>query len=120
MDSRLHKNALEFILDLTGTQTAVASAYLDEINSNRNFRAQLQGNRHKGGRGSSWAWGWGVGPGLGAVLYALCRLKKPQTVVETGVASGESSSYWLEALDKNEYGQLYEEIREYPFSLLGG
>jgi len=47
------------------------------------------------------------------VLYALCRLIKPEVVVETGVAAGISSSYFLEALDRNNRGLLYSiDLRE--------
>lgn len=41
------------------------------------------------------------------ILYALCRIMKPVNVVETGVASGLSSTYILEALHKNRKGHLY-------------
>jgi hypothetical protein len=39
-------------------------------------------------------------------IYALCRILKPQTVVETGVASGVSSAFILQALRRNERGRL--------------
>ncbi|MDP3792253.1 MAG: class I SAM-dependent methyltransferase [bacterium] len=41
------------------------------------------------------------------MLYLLTRIKKPQIVVETGVASGRSSSAILEALDENGGGNLF-------------
>jgi len=40
-------------------------------------------------------------------LYALCKLTKPEKVVETGVAYGLSSSYILQALYENKKGTLY-------------
>jgi len=40
-------------------------------------------------------------------LYALCKLTKPEKVVETGVAYGLSSSYILQALYENKKGMLY-------------
>ena len=40
-------------------------------------------------------------------LYFLCRLMKPSTVVETGVAAGWSSAAVLTALEKNGHGHLY-------------
>lgn len=43
----------------------------------------------------------------GMFLYVLCRLLKPETIVETGVAYGNSSSFILEALSNNKKGQLY-------------
>jgi len=40
-------------------------------------------------------------------LYTLCRLVRPKTVVETGVAAGVSSAFILKALDENALGTLY-------------
>lgn len=40
------------------------------------------------------------------LLYALCRIIKPQYVVETGVAYGISSAYILQALADNNKGSL--------------
>ena len=42
-----------------------------------------------------------------AVLYALCRARVPALVVETGVASGNSSLGILSALAANRRGRLY-------------
>lgn len=41
-----------------------------------------------------------------AVLYTLCRVQRPQTVIETGVASGISSTGILAALHRNGSGRL--------------
>lgn len=40
-------------------------------------------------------------------LYAICRIKQPIRIVETGIAAGLSSAFILEALRKNGRGQLY-------------
>ena len=40
-------------------------------------------------------------------LYGLCRILKPDVIVETGVAYGLSSSYILKALQENGKGMLY-------------
>lgn len=40
-------------------------------------------------------------------LYFICRCKKPQTVIETGVAAGWSSAAILKALELNGTGKLY-------------
>ncbi len=40
------------------------------------------------------------------ILFVLCRLSKPDIVLETGVANGISSAYILEALEDNERGKL--------------
>lgn len=39
-------------------------------------------------------------------IYTICRIIKPDTVVETGVSSGMSSSYILKALSDNGKGKL--------------
>jgi predicted O-methyltransferase YrrM len=43
----------------------------------------------------------------GLFLYALCKIIKPEKVVETGVAYGLSSMYILQALFENKKGTLY-------------
>ena len=40
-------------------------------------------------------------------LYGLCKIMKPNVVVETGIAYGQSSSYILQALKENNNGILY-------------
>jgi len=40
-------------------------------------------------------------------LYALCRLCRPTTVVETCVGLGASSNFILQALQDNGFGELY-------------
>jgi hypothetical protein len=40
-------------------------------------------------------------------LYVICRIGKPEVVLETGVASGMSTAYMLKVLEKNEQGELY-------------
>lgn len=41
------------------------------------------------------------------LLYVLCRILKPEKIVETGVAYGLGSSYILQALHENKKGKLY-------------
>lgn len=43
----------------------------------------------------------------GLFLYLLCKTIKPERVVETGVAFGQSSMYVLQALEENNKGSLY-------------
>ena len=40
-------------------------------------------------------------------LYGLCKIMKPDVIVETGIAYGQSSSYILKALKENNKGILY-------------
>ena len=41
------------------------------------------------------------------LLYVVCRFLRPEIVVETGVANGFSSSFILQALEKNKRGRLW-------------
>ena len=43
----------------------------------------------------------------GLFLYLLCKLTKPEQIVETGVAYGLSSVYVLQALEENKKGSLH-------------
>jgi hypothetical protein len=47
---------------------------------------------------------WG---GFAEVCYAICRLNRPTTVVETGVAFGWTSAFMLAALQENGHGHLF-------------
>jgi len=96
-----------FISKLTGADSTEINEYLDEIVENKEFHNNLRENQSNYGRGRFSGWGWGIGTTLGTVLYALCRKVKPDVVVETGVASGVSSSYFLCSLKKNDSGVLY-------------
>jgi predicted O-methyltransferase YrrM len=42
-----------------------------------------------------------------AVIYALTRERRPETVVETGVCNGYSTAVWLEAMRANGTGRLF-------------
>ena len=44
---------------------------------------------------------------LGRMCYVLCRVRKPQVVVETGVANGVTSTFILQALETNGAGELH-------------
>ncbi|MER6614231.1 O-methyltransferase [Streptomyces xantholiticus] len=62
----------------------------------------------------------GVEAETGAFLYAIARLLKPKTVVETGVADGRSSFVILSALERNGSGALYSfDIRPQVGKLVG-
>jgi len=98
-------NLRTFAVSLVGAAAEVEE-YTGEIESNREFHKQMEGNRSNYGSRSYYSWGPGIGNRLGTVLYALCRELKPEAVVETGVAGGVSSSYILCALAENKRGQL--------------
>jgi predicted O-methyltransferase YrrM len=48
-----------------------------------------------------------LNPNYGPVLYAVVRLLRPRVVVETGVGSGVSSTFFLNAMERNGVGMLY-------------
>lgn len=50
---------------------------------------------------------WGLERSTSILLFALTRLWKPSTVVETGVANGHSTFLFLHALKRNGHGQLH-------------
>jgi predicted O-methyltransferase YrrM len=107
MDNRIKKAAENFMMNLTGASATELREYIDEIRMNREFNESIEEKRSAhGGRRSSY-WEYGLSPTLGTILYAVCRRQRPDVVVETGVASGVSSSHILVALEKNEHGQLY-------------
>lgn len=41
------------------------------------------------------------------ILYIICRVIRPKIVVETGTGHGFSSSFIIQALEDNGYGELY-------------
>jgi len=51
--------------------------------------------------------GSGRRPRKAVVYYVLCRITKPDAVVETGVQSGISSAFILQAMNENSKGTLY-------------
>lgn len=53
------------------------------------------------------------GGGAYPLLYFFVRHRRPKVVVETGVAAGFSSYAVLNALDKNEHGNLYSS--DFPY-----
>lgn len=48
-----------------------------------------------------------LSPFRAPAIYVICRILKPETVVETGVADGFSSSFILQALELNQKGRLF-------------
>jgi predicted O-methyltransferase YrrM len=50
---------------------------------------------------------WAVEQGTSLLIYLLVRLRRPEVVLETGVANGHSSFLWLRALERNGAGRLH-------------
>lgn len=82
-----------------------AARSVSEVRASVAFRAAMDAKqRQPGGRRLPRA---SVNGAVGTVLYAICRQLQPADVVETGVASGVSSSYVLGALAANGRGRLH-------------
>ena len=107
MDKRIQGAAGSFIMNLTGANDVEIQEYVAEIGLNQEFYNRMEAKRSIFGRGQHRSWNFSVGTALGVLLYAICRRQKPDIAVETGVASGVSSSYILCALEQNKHGQLY-------------
>jgi predicted O-methyltransferase YrrM len=106
MYARVEQSVQTFIQNLTGAEVAEIQRFVAEITSNQEFSKSLDDSRSTPGHRRS-SWGPGISPTLGVVLYAVCRQVRAVAVVETGVASGVSSSYILQSLEDNRLGALY-------------
>lgn len=94
---RLIRPTVEAVATLAGTDTgAVAEAIAEP--SLQQLLARLETAEVLEGMG---------GAGYVEVCYALVRLLRPETVLETGVAMGYSSAVLLHALDANGSGRLH-------------
>jgi len=78
-----------------------------------NFVKQLE-NKEYPSKEKPYGTNWGLELNSALILYALCKIVKPEKVVETGVAYGLASSYILQALNENKKGTLYS--IDFPFS----
>ncbi len=105
--------AVRFLTQLYGLRTVRVSPvrvalYVAELELDRPFwgylRAQIRAARAAAPDARPGGW---VSFAAGSVLYALVRLEKPRTVVETGVGPGGSSAFILNALHRNGAGTLY-------------
>src|SRR4030042_5999729 len=107
MDNLIQEAGVDFIVNLTGATAVEIQKYAGEKKANRQFHDAIDEKRSAYGRSRDSSWGYGIGPALGAILYVICRKQNPDNVIETGVASGVSSSQILCALEANEQGELY-------------
>ncbi len=98
-----------FIRRMTSEKSEIVVDALKEAEASlHSFERELQ--LEGGGR----YWGQMI---HGRLLYVICKLQRPLIAVETGVASGLSSCYMLEAMEENGVGRLisvdmpnYEEV----------
>lgn len=92
-----------------GMGSSEFDTYIKEVRSNKSFKDHVLGNLEKFTKHLKEQ---GLYPGTideiqGTILYAMNRFLAPDTVLETGVASGLSSAYILLALENNNKGKLY-------------
>ncbi|MEX2751217.1 MAG: class I SAM-dependent methyltransferase [Candidatus Freyarchaeota archaeon] len=95
-------NAIERMLNLSSGELEV---YMEDYQSKKALHNHIRKSISEVQRTSE-ALG-AVDEKVSEVLYLIMRIIKPNTVVETGVASGISSAYILQALDDNGKGELY-------------
>ncbi len=107
MDAKLSRAAADFIIGLTRADTSEVGEYAAEFALDREFQNGIEEKRRAQAKARRFSYGYGIGPELGLVLYIICRIQKPDIVVETGVSSGVSSSHILAAFERNRRGGLY-------------
>jgi predicted O-methyltransferase YrrM len=93
-----------FLAALTGSRAREIRQFLQEPSSTPDFAAHLREceGAFRQGFSSADLWAKKV-----LVQYAAVRAFRPEVIVETGVASGVSSSYLLLALERNQKGTLH-------------
>ena len=100
-------NIQDFINSLTKANGSEINNYISEILSDNKFNNSIARKGYFGTDEKPFSFQMAVDISSRLALYVLCRIMKPTVVVETGVASGMSSSYILRALDKNAHGKLF-------------
>jgi len=93
-----------FLAAITGTRAGQIREFLQEPSSHHRFASHLRGSEKEFRRGMSSADLWAKKI---LVQYAAVRALRPDTILETGVASGISTSYFLLALEMNQKGTLH-------------
>jgi len=91
------------ISEFLNTPQSEIKAYFDELNNSK-FIDKLT---TKLAPYSNIQTGSMMSPLRGPMLYIMMRVIQPKIIVETGVASGASSSFLLKALQKNNSGHLH-------------
>lgn len=107
MGNKFPRAAESFIMNLTGANAVEVKEYIVEFRLNQEFQNSVEEKMSVLSKRQHSSWDYSIGITLGLVLYVICRRQKPDIVVETGVASGVSSSHLLCALEQNKRGQLY-------------
>jgi cephalosporin hydroxylase len=98
-DPRAHAN-VGWVAALAGTSEAQARSALHEVEDHLEVLEEIRARLKEGGRQSY------AQIRAPFELYALTRLLRPSSVIETGVSSGISSAHFLLALSDNRRGRL--------------
>ena len=108
IDNDTQRIIQNFIRSLTGADDAEIQNYIFEVLSDNKFHDSIAAKVNLGTGEKPFSYKMlAVDVSSRLALYVLCRTLKPSVVVETGVASGMSSSFILRALDKNTHGKLF-------------
>jgi predicted O-methyltransferase YrrM len=94
-----------FVSALTGRPREVCARAIDEVDD-AGLGGRLEATIRRRYEGKPFKGGW-LETAPGQALYALARVVTPAAIVETGVANGVSSTFWLAALAANRSGALY-------------
>jgi predicted O-methyltransferase YrrM len=89
---------------LTGAAYQDIIYYERELRQDRRFIEHINKELYQY---SQWSLGSMLSPLRAPMIYVICRVLKPENVVETGVAAGVSSAFILKALSANSKGRLY-------------
>ncbi len=93
---------IALVSEALGLDVETVEECFAEIEGDASFVAELQ-ERYRGGR-REWANTFDLG--RFKILYALVRLSKAKSVLETGVHDGLSTALLLRALERNGHGSL--------------
>jgi len=108
ISAETRNNIQSFIKSLTGANDTEINNYISEILSDKEFFDSIARKGDDGSVKKPFSLRvLAMDTTSCLALYVLCRASKPGIVVETGVASGMSSSYILRALNKNDSGKLF-------------
>jgi hypothetical protein len=91
----------DFVLGLTGATPLQIREVLQEAQDDRELSDHIAQVHRRGGRD------FYAQIRAPFELYALTRLLRPEHIVEVGVSSGVSSSYFLRGLERNRRGTLH-------------
>jgi len=108
IDRETKESIYNFVNSLAKVTHKEIEGYLAEISEDTRFLDSIAGKSDKASGKSPFSLKvLAIDKPSYLALYVLNRTIKPNVVVETGVASGMSSSYILRALDKNNKGKLF-------------